>query len=188
MWRRDSGTCSTPPTQPRPSLKNVRNAHSTRTPARADARVLPFAMLHWTLTVTHMIRPPCARGKKAKKKPPPKKAKPKVAQIFDCPFCGKSQSCSCVMDMDHALGTIRCDGCGVKYDARINRLSDPIDVYAEWIDQCVQSALQRPSDARSLSPNHPHVSQVRGCQRTRGKKTCYRSCRCWCQPSRGAGC
>lgn len=149
----------------------------------------PCFIVHFLKLASHtMIRPPCARGKKAKKKPPPKKAKPKVAQIFDCPFCGKSQSCSCVMDMDHALGTIRCDGCGVKYDARINRLSDPIDVYAEWIDQCVQSALQRPSDARSLSPNHPNVSQVRGGQRTRGKKACYRSCRCWCQPSRGAGC
>lgn len=40
------------------------------------------------------------------------------------------------MDIEHSIGTIRCDGCDAKYDARISRLSDPIDVYAEWIDQC----------------------------------------------------
>ena len=58
-----------------------------------------------------------------------------MATVFDCPFCGASESCSCIMDIDHSLGTIRCDSCGAKYDTRISRLSDPIDVYAEWIDK-----------------------------------------------------
>ena len=73
-------------------------------------------------------------GKRKRAKPPPKKAKPKVAQIFDCPFCGKTESCHCKMDVDHSLGTILCDSCGAKYSMRINRLTDPIDVYSEWID------------------------------------------------------
>ena len=38
------------------------------------------------------------------------------------------------MDLDHKLGTILCDSCGAKYSMRINRLTDPIDVYSEWID------------------------------------------------------
>lgn len=38
------------------------------------------------------------------------------------------------MDLDHCIGTILCDGCGAKYSMRINRLTDPIDVYSEWID------------------------------------------------------
>ena len=73
-------------------------------------------------------------GKRKRAKPPPKKAKPKVAEIFDCPFCGKTASCACKMDLDHSVGTILCDSCGAKYEMRINRLTDPIDVYSEWID------------------------------------------------------
>ena len=38
------------------------------------------------------------------------------------------------MDLDHSVGSILCDGCGAKYEMRINRLTDPIDVYSEWID------------------------------------------------------
>jgi len=74
------------------------------------------------------------RGKRKRAKPPPKKAKPKVAQVFDCPFCGKTESCGCKMDFEHQVGTILCDSCGAKYSMRINRLTDPIDVYSEWID------------------------------------------------------
>jgi transcription elongation factor Elf1 len=81
------------------------------------------------------VRLLCGRGKRKRAKPPPKKAKPKVATVFDCPFCGASESCACTMDVDHSLGTIRCDSCGAKYDTRISRLSDPIDVYAEWVDK-----------------------------------------------------
>lgn len=77
-------------------------------------------------------------GKRKKAKPPPKKAKPKVAKIFDCPFCGKSESCSCRMDLDHKIGYILCDGCGAKFQMRISNLTDPIDIYSEWIDKSDQ--------------------------------------------------
>ena len=83
-------------------------------------------------------------GKRKRAKPPPKKAKPKVAQVFDCPFCGKTESCHCRMDIDHSLGTILCDSCGAKYSMRINRLTDPIDVYSEWIDSALPHAPPEP--------------------------------------------
>merc|ERR1712060_633437 len=77
-------------------------------------------------------------GKRAKAKAPPKKAKPKVATIFDCPFCGKTMSCAVKMDFEHSVDTIRCEACDAKYSAQISRLSDAIDVYSEWIDMCEQ--------------------------------------------------
>ena len=43
------------------------------------------------------------RGKRKRAKPPPKKAAKKVATIFDCPFCGKKDSCSVRMDFDHKV-------------------------------------------------------------------------------------
>jgi len=78
------------------------------------------------------------RGKRKRAKPPPKKAKPKVATVFDCPFCGKTEACGVSMDHEHKVGAISCDSCGAKYDTNIHRLTDAIDVYAEWIDKCVR--------------------------------------------------
>lgn len=43
-------------------------------------------------------------------------------------------ACACRMDLEHKIGSILCDGCGAKYNATISLLSDPIDVYSEWID------------------------------------------------------
>lgn len=114
-------------------------------------------------------------GKRKRAKPPPKKAKPKVSQVFDCPFCGKSSSCgACIaspslwarahhsqgtlpkwlasadrsfafaypagvrLDFDHQVGYIQCDSCHAKYEMQINRLTEPIDVYSEWIDMAEQ--------------------------------------------------
>ena len=44
------------------------------------------------------------------------------------------QACSCKMDLEHSVGSIMCDNCGAKYSMRINRLTEAIDVYSEWID------------------------------------------------------
>ena len=91
------------------------------------------------------------RGKRKRAKPPAKKAKPKVATVFDCPFCGKTDACGCTMDLDHKVGVIACDSCGAKYETRIHRLTDPIDVYAEWIDKCVPRRSLRSLAAPPLS-------------------------------------
>ena len=75
-------------------------------------------------------------GKRKKAKAPPKKAKPKVSQVFDCPFCGGKDLCGVSMDYEHSTGFIKCDACGAKYEMQINRLTEAIDVYSEWIDMC----------------------------------------------------
>jgi transcription elongation factor Elf1 len=85
------------------------------------------------------------RGKRKRAKPPPKKAKPKVAKIFDCPFCGKSESCGVNLNIDRGVGSILCDNCGAKYEMRISRLTEAIDVYSEWID--MSDAVNAPGGA-----------------------------------------
>ena len=64
-----------------------------------------------------------------------------MSQVFDCPFCGKTSSCGVRLDFDHSIGSILCDSCGAKYEMQITRLSEPIDVYSEWIDMCVPCSL-----------------------------------------------
>ena len=101
-------------------------------------RTAPRIHRVWRLPSPHSrLTPlPCLRGKRKKAKPPPKKARPKVATVFDCPFCGNSESCSVKMDYEHSQGIISCDQCGTSHESRITRLSEAIDVYAEWIDMC----------------------------------------------------
>ena len=78
-----------------------------------------------------------------------------MSQVFDCPFCGGKDLCGCTMDFDHSMGNIKCDSCGAKYEMQINRLSEAIDVYSEWIDMCAahhrirhRTVLLRSSAAR----------------------------------------
>ena len=56
--------------------------------------------------------------------------------MFDCPLCGKKDSCAVRLDFEHKLGTIDCDGCGAEWSTRVEALHAPIDVYSDWIDAC----------------------------------------------------
>lgn len=40
------------------------------------------------------------------------------------------------MDRNHSIGSLNCRVCGVQWQTRINHLSEPIDVFSEWIDAC----------------------------------------------------
>ncbi|QDZ26029.1 transcription elongation factor 1 [Chloropicon primus] len=78
-------------------------------------------------------------GKRKSSAPPPaKKKQPKVPTIFDCPFCQRKKSVTA--ELRHKTGTARieCRHCKAYYDCEINSLSEPIDVYSEWIDKCEQ--------------------------------------------------
>lgn len=80
---------------------------------------------------------PRGRGKrKSSAKPPPKKPRPKLALAFDCPFCGHEKTCDVKIDRDRSFGTIKCSICGAKHSANTHRLTQPVDVYAQWIDEC----------------------------------------------------
>lgn len=55
---------------------------------------------------------------------------------FDCPFCNHHQTVECTIDKHKQIGVIKCRVCSVKYQQQINALTDPIDLYGEWIDEC----------------------------------------------------
>ncbi len=94
-------------------------------------------------------------GKKASRKPPPKKVIPKFCTMisfhsfnqvsnfffrlntkFDCPFCNNERSVDCNMDRKTGTGTVKCRICGRSFQCYINALSIPVDVFSEWIDEC----------------------------------------------------
>jgi transcription elongation factor Elf1 len=74
------------------------------------------------------------RRKKAAKKSV-KKAKKVVATVFKCLYCNHDDAVSCKMDDSAMTGTLKCRICGCSYTTSINSLSEPIDVYSEWLDE-----------------------------------------------------
>merc|ERR1712224_803119 len=74
--------------------------------------------------------------RKSSAPPPPKKKTPKLDTTFDCPFCNRKKSVTADLSFKTHTARIECRVCHAMYDCEINDLSDPIDVYAEWIDKC----------------------------------------------------
>ncbi|KHJ45041.1 putative zinc binding domain DUF701 [Trichuris suis] len=59
--------------------------------------------------------------------------------LFDCPFCNHEKTCEVTMDREHSIAMIKCRICLEEFQTGINYLSEPIDVYGDWIDACEQS-------------------------------------------------
>ncbi|XP_037927720.1 transcription elongation factor 1 homolog [Teleopsis dalmanni] len=75
--------------------------------------------------------------RKSKRKPPPKrKLIEPLQKYFMCPFCNNPKSCTVTMNKKQKVAVIKCRFCEVEYQTTITYLSDPIDVYNEWIDAC----------------------------------------------------
>merc|ERR1712226_282285 len=75
--------------------------------------------------------------RRSKRKPPPKKKNLEPLEIaFTCPFCNSEKSCSCVMDYQRKVGSVNCAVCGEQFGTTINYLTEPLDIYSEWIDAC----------------------------------------------------
>lgn len=81
-------------------------------------------------------------------------------------FCNHEKSIECKLDRLHNIGSLQCRVCGVQWQTRINHLSEPVDIFSDWIDACeeenrkcaarrVVDALATPSSAgqqRQLIP------------------------------------
>lgn len=63
-----------------------------------------------------------------------KKKRPTVATVFKCLYCNHDGAIECNLDFKAKVGTLKCRICGVDWQTRIHYLSEPIDVYSEFID------------------------------------------------------
>ncbi|KMZ10963.1 transcription elongation factor 1 homolog isoform X2 [Drosophila sechellia] len=70
--------------------------------------------------------------RKSKRKPPPKRKNIEpLDQQFNCPFCNHEKS-----DKSRNTAKITCRVCLEDFQTGINFLSEPIDVYNDWVDAC----------------------------------------------------
>ena len=78
-------------------------------------------------------------GKRSSAKPPPKKARAKLDTTFNCPFCNSNKTVSVTFDRDMGRATAKCTSCPQRFDTNCTPLTDAIDVYHDWIDNCEEA-------------------------------------------------
>ncbi|XVF87408.1 hypothetical protein PTKIN_Ptkin18bG0118000 [Pterospermum kingtungense] len=74
--------------------------------------------------------------RKSRAKPAPKKRMDKLDTVFSCPFCNHGSSVECRLDMKNLIGEASCRICQESFSTVITALTEPIDIYSEWIDEC----------------------------------------------------
>ncbi|CAN0364996.1 unnamed protein product [Pylaiella littoralis] len=57
-------------------------------------------------------------------------------KVFKCPFCNHDKVVECTMDRKENTARLLCRMCEVKFEMGIHYLTEPIDVYTDWIDEC----------------------------------------------------
>ncbi|KAI6705252.1 hypothetical protein NL676_008214 [Syzygium grande] len=103
--------------------------------------VLGFVLSFRERSVVHRSRLKAegtrAMGKrKSRAKPPPKKRMDRLDTVFSCPFCNHGTSVECRLDMKNLIGEAVCGICQERFSTSITALTEPIDIYSEWIDEC----------------------------------------------------
>mmetsp|Transcript_21809 Transcript_21809/g.32387 ORF Transcript_21809/g.32387 Transcript_21809/m.32387 type:complete len:123 (-) Transcript_21809:1014-1382(-) len=101
--------------------------------------------------------------RKSRRKPEAKKVYT-IPKTFDCPFCNHEGSVEASIDKKRKIGTVRCTICDEKYHMLINNLTEAVDVYAEWIDECERvnrdSNDDDDDDFDQLEPTVENISPV----------------------------
>ncbi|CAI9757049.1 unnamed protein product [Fraxinus pennsylvanica] len=61
----------------------------------------------------------------------------RIFQLRDgCPFCNHGTSVECRIDMKNLIGEASCRICQESFSTTVTALTEPIDIYSEWIDEC----------------------------------------------------
>ena len=63
------------------------------------------------------------------------KAKKKMGTVFRCPICKCAESVECRIDPKRKCAEASCWACEASHRTAADALTEPIDVYCEWIDE-----------------------------------------------------
>ncbi|KAI9662005.1 MAG: hypothetical protein M1831_002920 [Alyxoria varia] len=92
--------------------------------------------------------------------------KEKLPTQFQCLFCNHETSVQVKIDKKSGTAKLKCRVCGQDYESTAHKLTEPVDVYSEWIDACdavqkeqeeeeaaaARAARRRPAAATSSAP------------------------------------
>ncbi|KAF5357928.1 hypothetical protein D9756_001557 [Leucocoprinus leucothites] len=98
------------------------------------------------------------KRKKSSRKPAPARQKVPLDTTFTCLFCHHEKSVTVRMDRKEGVANLVCRVCDQRYQSKVNHLTEPIDIYSEWIDAA--DAAQREE-----VPRRPAASSSRSTAR-----------------------
>lgn len=75
-------------------------------------------------------------GKRKSAKQETKKKAYVLKREFDCPYCNFKNCVEAFLKRQLKIGIIRCRICNVNSEVIINELTEPADIYCEWLDIC----------------------------------------------------
>ncbi|XP_052011987.1 transcription elongation factor 1 homolog [Apodemus sylvaticus] len=81
------------------------------------------------------------RRKSSRKPPSQKKRTGTLETEFTCPFCNHEKSCEAKMNHARKIGDISCAVCREEFQTPITHLSEPVDVFSDWVDACEAANL-----------------------------------------------
>ncbi|PPQ93306.1 hypothetical protein CVT25_014435 [Psilocybe cyanescens] len=74
------------------------------------------------------------KRKKSSRKPGPARQKVPLDTTFTCLFCHHDKSVTVRLDRKEGVAQLVCRVCDQRYQSKVNHLTEPIDIYSEWID------------------------------------------------------
>ncbi|KIY70943.1 Elf1-domain-containing protein, partial [Cylindrobasidium torrendii FP15055 ss-10] len=76
------------------------------------------------------------KRKKSTRKPatPASRQKQSLSTQFTCIFCHHDQSVSVRVDKKEGVAHLICKVCDQRFQGKVNHLTEPVDIYSEWID------------------------------------------------------
>ncbi|KAK0483646.1 Elf1-domain-containing protein [Armillaria novae-zelandiae] len=99
------------------------------------------------------------KRKKSSRKPGPTRKKVPLDVTFTCLFCHHDASVSVRMDRKEGIAQLICKVCDQRFQSKVNHLTEPIDIYSEWLDaadaaQSGEPVVRRPaaSSSRARAP------------------------------------
>ncbi|KAJ3489069.1 hypothetical protein NLI96_g2383 [Meripilus lineatus] len=104
------------------------------------------------------------KRKKSSRKPTGPRRKEPLETAFTCLFCHHDKSVTVRMDRKEGIAQLFCKVCDQRYQSKANHLTEPIDIYSEWIDAADAAENQAATTARrpAASSSRSHPSAVFG--------------------------
>ncbi|KAJ7582683.1 transcription elongation factor Elf1 like-domain-containing protein [Mycena floridula] len=105
------------------------------------------------------------KRKKSSRKPTQAKQKAPLDTAFTCLFCHHDKSVTVRLDRKEGVAQLVCKVCDQRYQSKVNHLTEPIDIYSEWIDAADAAQKDEPVARRPApSSSRPAAAAVSGAE------------------------
>ncbi|EIW85174.1 Elf1-domain-containing protein [Coniophora puteana RWD-64-598 SS2] len=99
------------------------------------------------------------KRKKSSRKPAAAAARRKqpLDTTFTCLFCHHDNSVTVRIDRKEGIAQLACRICDQRYQSKVNHLTEPIDIYSEWIDAADAAQKEQETARRTVASSSRRV-------------------------------